>query len=398
MLHFDSGPFIISLALLNNWENLVLRQFLLSFFFLTALLPASGYGADNVVLITFDGLRWQEVFAGIDENLATHQDYSSQSELLMQRFWRDNANDRAETLLPFIHEMVFAQGSYAGNRQDGSCAAVSNNWYFSYPGYSEILTGVVNPAIDSNSKVPNTEVTFLELLESNASYSEQTAAFASWDVFPFIFNVERSNVHVNAFSIEANPFDAHEEFLNKLQSEIPTPWPAVRNDAFTQQYALSYLRREQPRAIFISYGETDDFAHDGKYDEYIFAANRTDGFIEELWSTLQSIDQYRDNTVLFITVDHGRGESPPDSWMHHSSQQATTRSNSGLTQYADGIVGSEATWFAAMGPGVASRGQIQTDAGCITSNRIAATLMQFLGEDYRDYNPAMGAPIQVLFD
>jgi hypothetical protein len=84
--------------------------------------------------------------------------------------------------------------------------------------------------------------------------------------------------------------------------------------------------------------------------------------------------------------------------MHHSSQQATTRANSGLVEYADGIVGSEATWFAVMGPGVVSGRQIQTDKNCITSNRIAATLMEFLGEDYRDYNPAMGAPIQVLFD
>jgi|TARA_B110000211_G_scaffold234290_1_gene303354 hypothetical protein len=378
-----------------------LKNFLLSFLLLIVLLPASNFsaqGAENVVLITFDGLRWQEVFGGIDENLATHKDYSPQTELLMQRFWHSNSNDRAQALLPFIHKTVFSQGVYAGNRHENSCAAVSNDWYFSYPGYSEILTGVINPNINSNSKVPNTEITFLELLESNSLYKAHTAAFASWDVFPFIFNVQRSGVHVNAFSVEANPADAHETFLNKMQSDIPPPWTTVRNDAFTHQFALSYLRREQPKVLFISYGETDDFAHDGKYDEYVFAANRTDRFIEEIWSTLQSIDQYRDNTVLFITVDHGRGESPVESWMHHSSRQATTGPNSGLTQYADGIVGSEATWFAAMGPGVANRGLIQTETGCITSNRIAATLMQFLGEDYRNYNPAMGAPIQALFD
>ena len=378
-----------------------MKQFLLPFLLMIVLLPVSNYsaeGAENVVLITFDGLRWQEMFGGIDENLATHKDYSPQTKLLMQSFWHSNSNDRAQALFPFIHNTVFSQGTYAGNREEDSCAAVSNDWYFSYPGYSEILTGVINSNINSNSKIPNTEFTFLELLESNSLYRGQTAAFASWDVFPFIFNVERSGVHVNAFSIEANPADAHETLLNKMQSDIPPPWATVRNDAFTHQFALSYLRREKPKVLFISYGETDDFAHDGKYDEYVFAANRTDRFIEEIWLTLQSIDQYRDNTVLFITVDHGRGESPLESWLHHSSLQATTRPNSGLTQYADGIVGSEATWFAAMGPGVASRGQIQTHSGCITSNRIAATLMQLLGEDYRDYNPAMGVPIKALFD
>ena len=162
---------------------------------------------------------------------------------------------------------------------------------------------MVNPTIDSNSKVPNTEATFLELLESNSLDSERTAAFASWYVFPFIFNVERSAVHVNAFSTEANPADNHEIFLNKLQNDIPPPWSTVRNDAFTHQYALSYLRREKPKVLFISYGETDDFAHDGKYAEHIFAANRTDRLIKEIWSTLPHPDTYRYNTVISIHVD-----------------------------------------------------------------------------------------------
>jgi hypothetical protein len=375
-----------------------LKQCLLSSLFMLLLLPGNNYAAENVVLITLDGLRWQEVFAGVDEELATHQEYSSQSEELIEKFWHETPEERAEALLPFINGTVFSQGAYAGNRQQNSCAAVSNDWYFSYPGYSEILTGVVNPDIVSNSKIPNSEATFLELLESNSMYQGKTAAFASWDVFPFIFNVERSGIHVNAFSPEANPADSQEEFLNNLQNNIPPPWPTVRNDAFTHQFALSYLRREQPKVLFIGYGETDDFAHDGKYDEYIFAANRTDRFIEEIWLTLQSIDQYRNNTALFITVDHGRGELPLETWKHHSSRGATTRPNSGLTQYADGIAGSEATWFAAIGAGINNRGEIQTESDCITSNRIAASLMQLIGEDYRDYNPAMGAPIQELFE
>ena len=101
-----------------------MKNFLLSFLLLIVLLPASNLsaqGAENVVLITFDGLRWQEVFGGIDENLATHKDYSPQTELLMQRFWHSNSNDRAQALLPFIHNTVFSQGIYAGNPHENSC-------------------------------------------------------------------------------------------------------------------------------------------------------------------------------------------------------------------------------------------------------------------------------------
>jgi hypothetical protein len=173
-----------------------------------------------------------------------------------------------------------------------------------------------------------------------------------------------------------HPVGEFEQELNRLHKDIPTPWPTVRNDAFTHHFALSYLRREQPRLLFISYGETDDFAHDGKYDEYILAANRTDGFIREVWETLQSIPNYRENTVLFITVDHGRGEEPLETWLHHASKRSLDGYMSSLAQYEEGIVGSEATWMAAMGPGISDSGLIATGERCVTSDRIAATLLQ----------------------
>ena len=350
-------------------------------------------GADNVVLITLDGLRWQEVFGGIDRELATHEEYALQSEEIMARFWRDSAQDRAAALMPFLHNLVFEQGAYAGNRYAGSCARVSNPWYFSYPGYSEILAGVVNPEIDSNSKIPNPEKTFLELLNSNPDFSGRMAAFASWDVFPYIFNVERSGLFVNAFDKTPQPLNEFELVLNRVIDDMPPRWPTVRNDVFTHHFALSYMREKHPRVVYISYGETDDFAHEGLYDEYVMAANRTDRFISEVWEQIQSSAFYRDNTVLFITVDHGRGEEPVETWLHHASKESLNGYMQSLAQYEDGIVGSEAVWMAAIGPGIPAKGLIETGSGCLTSNRIAATLLEQLGEDYRDYNPAMGSPL-----
>lgn len=361
---------------------------------LLALFASSAQAADNVVLITFDGLRWQELFRGLDPALAKHEEYSEQGELLMQRFWRDTPEKRAAALFPFLHGTVFMHGSFAGNRDAGSCVRVSNPWYFSYPGYSEILTGVVNEQIDSNGKVLNPEKTIHELLESLPQYRGKTGAFASWDVFPFIFNTERSRIYVNAFAPLAEPATEAERQLNTLYADIPTPWPTVRNDAFTHHYAKAWFQRSRPRLLYISYGETDDFAHDGKYDEYILAAHRTDRFISEIWDMIQSTDGYRDNTVLFVTVDHGRGEAPLETWQHHASKRSLDGYMQSLAQYEDGIVGSENTWMAAIGPGVGSSGLINTGEDCLTSNRIAATLLQLLGEDYRKLNPSMGTPLQ----
>ncbi len=350
--------------------------------------------ADNVVLITLDGLRWQEVFSGIERRLALSEDYSGLSDKLMDEFWDDSADVRAQKLLPFLHDVVFKKGSYVGNRDQASCAKVSNDWYFSYPGYSEILTGIVNPSLSSNAKTPNPERSIFELLNAVPEFKGRSAAFASWDVFPFILNTQRSGLHVNAFHKEEDPQSEFELLLNRLSEDTPAPWATVRNDSFTHHYAMSYFKREKPRVLFISYGETDDFAHDGKYDEYIFSANRTDRFIGEIWEMVQETEGYTDNTDLFITVDHGRGEEPIETWRHHASKTSVTSYMSSLASYEEGIVGSDAVWMAGMGPGVPNSKLINTGDNCLSSNRIAATLLELLGQDYRDLQPDMGAPMK----
>ena len=350
--------------------------------------------ADNVVLITLDGLRWQEVFSGIERRLALSEDYSGLSDKLMDEFWDDSADVRAQKLLPFLHDVVFKKGTYVGNRDQASCAKVSNDWYFSYPGYSEILTGIVNPSLSSNAKTPNPERSIFELLNAVPEFKGRSAAFASWDVFPFILNTQRSGLHVNAFHKEEDPQSEFELLLNRLSEDTPAPWATVRNDSFTHHYAMSYFKREKPRVLFISYGETDDFAHDGKYDEYIFAANRTDRFIGEIWEMVQETEGYTDNTDLFITVDHGRGEEPIETWRHHASKTSVTSYMSSLASYEEGIVGSDAVWMAGMGPGVPNSKLINTGDNCLSSNRIAATLLELLGQDYRDLQSDMGAPMK----
>ncbi len=347
----------------------------------------------NIFLVTLDGLRWQEVFRGLDESLATNGDYTERSETIIARYGASNTEDSAAALMPFLHNRVFRDGTVVGNRDRNSCARVSNSWYFSYPGYNEILTGVVDESIDSNAKIPNANKTFLELLNDTGRYRDQVAAFGSWDVFPYIFNVERSGLHLNAAQNADPAENEFEVFLNRLQDDIPSPWGNVRLDAFTHHYALSHIRNHHPRIVYIGYGETDDFAHDGQYDQYVMAAHRNDRFIEELWELISSDAFYKDNTVLFVTVDHGRGEEPEETWRHHASKKSVSRNMQSLARYEEGIVGSDAVWMAAIGPGVPASGLVATGDGCLTSDRIAATLLKLLGEDYRLFNPGMGAPM-----
>jgi bisphosphoglycerate-independent phosphoglycerate mutase (AlkP superfamily) len=77
---------------------------------------------------------------------------------------------------------------------------------------------------------------------------------------------------------------------------------------------LTYLNKNQPDFIYIAYGETDDFAHNGEYDSYLKAAKNTDQLIKDLWSYTQNNSYYKGKTIFFITTDHGRGTAPIDSW------------------------------------------------------------------------------------
>lgn len=372
------------------------RTILLMLLLLPVNLPAqpTDAAAENIFLVTLDGLRWQEVFRGLDESLATNTKYTKRRKHIRALYWPPDKEQRAASLMPFLHHTVFRSGTVVGDRDKNSCARVANDMYFSYPGYNEILTGVVDETIVSNRRVPNPNESFLEKLNAKKKYRGKVAAFASWDVFPFILNVERSGLPVNAFQIADPAVNELERILNRLQNDIPSPWEHVRLDAFTHHYALSYIRNRHPSIVYIGYGETDDFAHDGKYDQYVMAANRADRFIGELWQVIQNDEDYKDKTVLFITVDHGRGEEPEETWVYHASKKSL-RGNMKL-RFEDGIVGSEAVWMAAIGPGIPAHGLVTTGDECLTSDRIAATLLKLLGEDYMLFNKAMGLPMQAF--
>lgn len=363
---------------------------------LVASLALAERPAQNLILVTVDGLRWQEVFRGMDERLRNDSRYTKHPEALQAAFSAADAQQARAKLLPFIWSEVATKGVLLGNRDNASQMQVTNDWHFSYPGYSEILTGKADPAINSNKPIPNPNVTFLEWLQQKPDFRGKVQAFGSWDVFPAILNSERAGFPVNAgFSSARGKVSAREAFIDEMQRQTPSPWHNVRLDVFTHQYALAALAEDKPRVLFIAYGETDDFAHDGEFDQYIQAAHRFDGFMRELWTRVQSDRRYRDNTVLLITTDHGRGELPLEGWQHHGSKQAVAGylSSPKMAQFKDGIVGADQVWMAAIGPGVKARGELQ---GEWFSDQIAATALQLLGLDPVTFSAAAGRSIEQL--
>lgn len=323
---------------------------------------------ENIILITLDGLRWQELFKGADPKLIAHPDYVKDTTMLRQKFWRKNSEERQQALMPFFADVLTEQGQLYGNRDRGSRVNLTNSYWFSYPGYNEILTGYSDERINSNDKIPNPNRTVLEHINQLDDFRGKVAAFGSWDVFPYILNEERSGIPVNAGyeASENEPLTQMEKALNRLQSEIPGHWPTVRMDAFTHHYALEYMKKYHPRVTYIAYGETDDFAHDGRYDHYLEATHRTDGFIRDLWKFVQSNEEYRNKTTFIITTDHGRGTDPLDTWRSHGEK----------------ISGADEVWLAFIGPDTKSLDDSDLKGQFFTS-QIAPTLAAILGISYQ---------------
>jgi len=84
------------------------------------------------------------------------------------------------------------------------------------------------------------------------------------------------------------------------------------------------------------------------------------------------------NTAGQAFTDHGRGKGRPDAWKHHGKPV---------------FVGSDETWAAVIGPDIAPGAQ---PTGCASTSQLAATALKALGLDWRAYDPAAGAPLDVF--
>ncbi len=358
-----------------------MKTYLFLIIVLFALTANAQQKTENVILITLDGYRWQELFNGAEQRLMTREFLATDSAALAKEFWLDTPEKRREKLMPFVWTVVAKQGQLYGNRAYNNFANVTNQQWFSYPGYSEILCGFADDArINSNDKFENPNTNVLEYLQKQPRFAGKVAAFSSWDVFPYIINTGRSKVSVNAGIVEAKdkPND-REKWLNEIMNEVPNPLGDVRLDAFTFNYAFEYLKKNKPRVLYIAFDETDDFAHGGKYDLYLRAAHYTDGFFKTLWDWCQSDPQYKGKTTVIITCDHGRGSVNKDDWRHHGIKMPN----------ADQI------WMAVIGPDTPATGEMKS-AGQVYQNQIAKTISKLLGVDYQN-TPAPGLAVSTVF-
>jgi hypothetical protein len=337
---------------------------------------------ENVILVTFDGYRWREVFDGAQKKELNCAKYNhGKCEVLTQQFWDKDPKIRREKLMPFFWNTIARQGQLYGNRLLGSRVGVSNIYQFSYPGYNEIFTGQPSLKINSNDYGMNPNSNIFDSLSAHG-FKGKMAGFATWDAFTRIINNQRTGVPVFAGIKPDSKGVVNTQGFNidHWETTVPPHNDGVQLDSFTYHEAKEYLHRYHPRFAYIGFDETDEDAHEGHYENYLNAANTLDRYMQDLWTFIQSDPHYKDKTAIIITCDHGRGDKVLAFWqIHHTF-----------------IPHSKFTWIAAIGPGIAPKGEIKGGLH-IKQKQIAATIGKLLGYSYKK-GRATGKPIKGIVE
>ena len=342
------------------------------------LVLAKGNKDNRLIVITIDGLRWQEVFQGAEENILTDSKQVRDVKQCRETYWRATPEERREALMPFTWSTIAKKGLLIGNSNVNSIMHLANKTNISYPGYSEMMTGMADEAITSNNPVNNPHRNVLEAANEDPRYKGEVIMYGSWKSTRFAIHNEQAGIPA---SVSYEPNIAKKQtpqlkLVDRMLEGMPRYWQSEHFDAFTFAYALEALKNDHPKVMWISFGDCDEWAHARKYDLYLDAAKGTDAFIRDIYEACESDKFYKGKTTYLITCDHGRGFG--NEWGSHGSSTK----------------GSEATWIMLLGKGIDALGETK-ECGPFQTQQIAATIASILGIVFTPDSGIKLLPIEV---
>jgi hypothetical protein len=267
----------------------------------------------SVVLLAIDGVRWQEVFAGVDPELAD-------AHLL-----KETERLGPEALTPNLHALEEDGGVLFGAPDSPGAIYASGPELVSLPGYAEMLTGRRASGCRDNGCGAATKATLAdEVRSSPGARSTDVAVVTSW---PDIGRIAAWRPDRIAMSTGRSGGPTRELFradpvARALVDEAAATPPApgvgdFRPDRYTARIATRYLEHVGPRFLFVSLGEPDEYAHKGDYRGYLRALRHADLVVGEMARLLDERARAGARTVLFVTADHGRARDFTNHGLAH---------------------------------------------------------------------------------
>lgn len=248
-----------------------------------------------VVIVTIDGVMWQDVF-GPD----------------------------GHALMPNTWAAVESSGVVVGAPGHGETFSHSGPNFVSLPGYTELFEGRARHRCANNFCNGATIPTLADEIRAQHNDPSSVAIITSWERIPWAATLSPNHMLVSAGSIEAQGNE--QLFVNDLHlshlyaaGRGVRAWPGhadYRPDSYTIPLALEVLTSKEPAFLFMGLGDTDEHAHHNDRPRYLQALRQADDAIGQLIARLRAMGERGRKTLVIVTADHGRAHD----FMNHGAQ------------------------------------------------------------------------------
>lgn len=254
----------------------------------------------TVVIVAIDGVRWQDIFEGVDPALA--KQFGLDSKEIVS----------ADALTPHLHELARSSGVLLGGPRSRGHVRASGPNFLSLPGYEEMLGGRAPRCRDNQCQGIERPTIVDEFASERDARLGDVVVITSWprigcvaatDPDRAVFSLGRSGgTHLEV--LRTRSATAHWLALGERAPSAPGH-DDFRPDAYTAALATAVLAT-RPRFLFLGLGETDEYAHGGDYRKYLGALRAADRTVGTVVSTLRGFEAAGVRTLLLVTADHGR--------------------------------------------------------------------------------------------
>lgn len=222
----------------------------------------------------------------------------------------------------------------------------NNGPTYTNAGHSAITTGFYQPINNSGKELPKNPSLFQMYLATGKPKTD------AWII--------TSKDKLEILADTKNP-DWSGKHLPSTDCGLSGNGSKYREDTVTWAQVEKLLPEHKPHLTLINFKEPDASGHAKSWENYLKGIRDTDEYAAQLWKLIQSIPEFKNQTALFITNDHGRHiDGRLDGFISHGDECSGCRHISLL----------------AMGPDFKKGKELDTPAGQID---IAVTVAEILG-------------------
>lgn len=215
----------------------------------------TNFKTKNVLIIVVDGPRWSETWGD-----TTYQYIPRRSSML-------------------------SEGVLCTNFRNNGITATN-------PGHAAICTGNYDNLANNGSQLPSHPTIFQEFLKQSGLPKEKACIVTTKDKLEVLNN-------------SAHP-DFNNQYLAYTDCGNNGNGSGYREDYITFDRSKAVLKNLQPNLMLINFKEPDNMGHRANWTGYLEGIKTTDEYVYQLWNFIQTINQYKNQTTLIVTNDHGR--------------------------------------------------------------------------------------------